>query len=593
MTDSGRDGLSRQQKISWFLIGLILFSAVGGVFAETFTGGFNTYESPGKFNTSQGPVVVLGQDYQLEGGQPATASSINLSKQDGAWLNVSGEAGGSEVTVDHINKSAGGKNWTVITSASVSSANVTLQPSDRNFTTIGGGVTAINFTDVKVDDGDTDLVYSATSSGTIVVETDATDGTQYGLINQDTNEGIDVAVADSDGTVHFTDVDSGSDVEVRVEELGTLFIRNESEPHDLIDDATVEVMFFEDEDDNPTIEERTASNGQVDLTGLPVNEGFIVTITDADPYLDRQIILDDLSQQESIFLVNGSETTTVENRFQVNDRTGDFGPGETELFIEKAINRSEYGGSPSGISWTVIAADQLGGDQAVQFDLAEGDRYRLIVENADGDRRILGSYTARETGTIELDIGQIVADPTGPDQITAEGSWVNESGTVTVQFEYNDSSDDTNTLWVHIYERGNESNELLANTSFSGPLGAQSITETVPNDEEDVEWVVDFVAERDGENSEGQYIVGPQRTVLDQLPTWVKTLIALGTIIVVAGLFSQLNGDVGAVVVAGLGAMFWFVGFMPPEVSDGVIVLALITAGIIFIRERRGGGTGL
>lgn len=571
----------------------MLLVSSAAVVAETFTGGFNQFGGGGKFNATDGPEVTLGKDLDLEGGQPATDKSINLSKQDGAWLNVSAEAGGPAVTVDTINSSTGANSWTNVSSVSgTSSANITLQPSEGNFSRIGGEITEFKFRDPKVEDGQSDLIYSATGQSTIVVETNATAGTQYGLVDVDTNEGIGVATAESDGTIHFTEVDSGSNREARIEELGSLFIRNETEPHDLVTDATVEIMFFEDQDDNPTIVERTATNGEVELTGLPVNEQFVVTVTNADPYFDRQVLLDDLSQQETIFLLNSS-MSAVDNRFEIIDRTGEFGPGETELILQKSINRSQYGGSPPGFSWTTIAGDDLGSDQAVQWDLAEGDRYRIIVENADGDRRILGSYTAKQTGTVELDIGQVVEDPEGPDQIAAEATWANESGTVTVKFEYNDSSQNTDRLWVHIFERGNESNELLANQSFSGPLGAQSITETVPADQEDNEWVVKFVAERDGENAKGQYVVGPTRTILGSIPPYVKTIIAIGSIIVVAGLFSQLNGGVGGLVVAGMGAMYHYVNFMPPEISDGVVVLALLTAGVIFIRERRGGGTGL
>jgi hypothetical protein len=61
----------------------MLVVASVSVIADTFTGGFNIFESPGKFNASDGPEVTLGKDIELEGGQSATAKSISLSKEDG------------------------------------------------------------------------------------------------------------------------------------------------------------------------------------------------------------------------------------------------------------------------------------------------------------------------------------------------------------------------------------------------------------------------------------------------------------------------------------------------------------------------------
>lgn len=589
-----RDGprFDRRQKIALFFVGMLLFSGVVAV-AETFTSGSHIYGGGGKFNASDGPKVTLGKDYNLSSGQPATSRSINLSSKSEGWMNVSAQAGEDtspmEVTVDQINGT-----WTEVSAVNSPNGNITLQPSDKNFTRIGGGITRFNFTDMKVEDGQVDIKYSANSQATIVVETNATDGTSYGLVDPDTREALDVAIADSGGEIKFTDVEAATDQEAQIEEVGTLFIRNETEPHNKVTGANVEVMFFEDEDDNPTIISRTDSDndGQIDLSGLPIDEPFVVTVTDADPYFDRQVLLDDLTQQKTIFLLNSSRAS-VDNRFQIQDRTGNFPPGETEIVIQKAINRSEYGGTPSGFSWTAIAGDELGGDQAVQWDLSSGDRYRIIVENDGGDRRILGSYTAKQDGTVTLEIGTIVEDPEAPGQVGAETTWKNDSGTVTVKFEFNDTSQNTNTLWVEMYERGNKSNVLFSNTSYNGPLGSQTISQTVPSNEEDLEWVVKFTTDRTGEDANGRFVVGPTRTVLKSIPAWVKTIIAIGSIVVVAGLFSQLNGDVGALVVAGLGAIFWFVDFMPPEVSDGVIVLAMLTAGVIFIRERRGGGAGL
>lgn len=369
---------------------------------------------------------------------------------------------------------------------------------------------------------------------------------------------------------------------------GTLTVRRETPPHDTVTTATVTVKFYEDTDQNQVIVERTTTTGVIDLSGLPTGSEFSVSI-EADGYYNRTATINDLFSQSSVFLLNKS-VPSVQNRFTVNDRTGNFPPDETELIVQKAINRSEYGGSPSGYSWTNVAGDDLGADESFTGTLAQDDRYRLVVQNSDGDTRVLGAYTASTTGTIELRIGNVVVDPEGGDAIGYEATRTNETGqSVKVRFEYNDTASNTSTLWVSIHEYNNESNVLLSNTSYSGPYGAFALTELVPAAQNDTTWVVDVYGERSGGDFEAELVVGPKRDVLQDMPQWLVTVFFVGIIFMVAGLFSQLNGAVGGLVVAGLGGMFWFVGFAPPGLGAGVVALSMITAGVLFVREKGGG----
>ena len=292
------------------------------------------------------------------------------------------------------------------------------------------------------------------------------------------------------------------------------------------------------------------------------------------------MILRNAFEQQSAYMLSQSVNTETP-RFIITDRTGEFDPTTTRVIIQRGLNIS------GTISYQTIAGDEAGTD-GYEEQLAAGERYRILVENEDGETRVPGSYRADATATIELQIGQVVADPDGPDQVAWSAERLNESGTTSIVFEYNDSSKDTSRIWLHIYERGNESNELLANTSFTGTYGTFKHTETLTGNDTDKEWVVEFTAERSSENESGSAIVGPTRAVLTAMPIWLRTLISVGTIWVVAGLFSQLNGDVGALVVAGLGGLFWYIDFLPPDAGIGVVLLSMITAGVIFINGRRG-----
>jgi hypothetical protein len=158
-----------------------------------------------------------------------------------------------------------------------------------------------------------------------------------------------------------------------------------------------------------------------------------------------------------------------------------------------------------------------------------------------------------------------------------------------VNFQYNDSTRNTDQLWIHIYEYGNKSNVLVSNTSFAGPFGQFNYTQDVPSSENNTEWVVKWTADRKENGTfSAQPVVGGNRDILTDAPAWLITVFFVGAIWMTAGVFSQINGSIGGVVVSGLGAIFWFLGVAPPMLGGGVVVLAMITGSALFVRDRRG-----
>lgn len=581
--------MKRRTRIALVLFGVAIAIAVP-VMGETLLSSYGASQAPIHHQTDTGLEVVTTKDYDVQSGNPFTATSMNLSTRSNGYI-VASSSGSGSVTIDQIQG-----HWSNASSISAPS-NITLNPGDKNEVTIGAGITEMRFRamgsgtgETGVGDGDLDFIYSAKSQGTIVVTTDAVQGEAYGMVDPDTQQGLDLATAGSAGQITWTEAPAATSQEVLIQQLGTLTIREESEPHNKITSATAEIKFYEDEEDDPTIVEREASNGEIDLTGLPVTEQFVVTVQ-APGYHNRTVLLEDLSQQETVFMP-ARTVSTVENRFVVSDRTGDFPPEDTELVVQRAINRTLYGGSPSGFSWTNIAGDDLGADEAFVVDLEEEERYRILVRNEQGDTRVLGAYTAETTGTINLNIGSVVVDPEAPDTVGWAANRTNSTGDpVKVNFQYNDSTRNTDQLWLRIYEYGNESNVLLSNTSFAGPFGTLNYTHNVPSDENNTEWVVDFTADR-GDNAtiSGKPVVGGSRDILTNMPSWLITIIFVGTIWMTAGVFSQINGSIGGVVVAAMGAVFWFLGVAPPYLGGGVVALSLITGSALFVRDRRGGG---
>jgi hypothetical protein len=540
--------------------------------------------------TDDGPTVYFDEDRQLADANDVdtfpASDSVHVEVQEGAaFYNGSAD---TRAEIETINGT-----WSNVTNADVTAGNLTINPEGMQPASVKGDATDFGFKgEATVNDGIADAEYGGPSgTATITLETDGTAGTQYGLVDNDTETTLSVDVAGTNGQVVFTDAPM-SDHTVRVEELGDLTVREETPGHPKITGATLSVKFFEDSPDDPVIINRTDSDndGVIDLTGLPVDEEFVAKLK-APGYHQRTVIIEDLSQQETAFMLSDSGTpTTLEQEFVVDDTTGEFDGESTEIIIQRAINKTTYSGS-GGYEYLNVAGDDVGADGTFITDLQEDIRYRIIVRNDDGDVRQLGAYTPKVAGQVPLEIGEITAQQTNVSDIAWSANISESGGSDTFEFRYNDTRDATDRLYLKAYERGNESNVLVANQSFSGPLGSVAVSEPVPAGENDTEWVVEVRGRRSGsEDFVADEPLSTGTVLLPSLPGWLTALMSIGMIWVVAGLFSQLNGDIGALVVAGMGAMFWWVGFVPDALGVGVVILSMITAGLVFINERNDGG---
>jgi hypothetical protein len=492
---------------------------------------------------------------------------LDTANSDGSGaVTFSGLSSGSHTVVLDTGESPAVDNASASPDGSVTTATPTLSidVSDPNFDP-GDEVTVTWFVDGSQVDSET-----VTSNQTVEYTTSALTGGDHSW---------HVELEDSYGNTATSQT-------FAVNVPGVVTIREEGEPHSIINTATATILIT---GSNETVDKQTVTNGNISLTGLPLDEQYVVVVN-APGYYQRAIYVPSLFNQTSVFLLNESNDAVL-NTFIVEDRTGKF--GDPILELQKPINRSSYDASAAKkYQWTIIGGDRLGASNQYVIDLNESDRYRIRIRNGEGDERVLGEYTAQLNGTITLRVGDVTLDPSGTPLPAHSAVRTNETGApVRVTFEYNDSQQDTTTLWLKIHEYNNASNVLLANTSFtSGPYGTFNYVKDVPSAQNETTWVVQFVAVRDGaENIRGRVIVGPNQPILPDMPQWLVTIIFVGCMWMVAGLFSQLNGHIGGIVVAGLGAVFFFVDLAPPELGAGVMVLSLITGGIIFLRESRGG----
>ncbi len=360
---------------------------------------------------------------------------------------------------------------------------------------------------------------------------------------------------------------------------GALQIYNESQPETLIDSRDINVTIYDLEGDE--IFERSTTDGNLSTSGLPLNTPLVFAFT-VDGYHDRTLILRTAFEQQSAYLLNDT-VTSVSPTFLVEDETGQYDPTSSRVFIERGL---QINGSTE---YRTIAAEEVGTDGYTET-LEMGVRYRMTVENEDGDRRVLGKFSATDSADYVLTVEEIVFDQSREQDaiswnfthtVENEGE-PSESQTVT--FAFQDEDDRTEDLEVVIFERGNASNEIH-NQTHPGPHGTIVITETLSSNQFDKEWEVEWTAERNPTFS-GSSIVGPKGTVPIPLDDHWKHVVSIGLILVVAGLGSQINAQAVGVAVASVSGMLWYIGFLPSAVTGGVIAVGFLIPALVIMRQR-------
>jgi hypothetical protein len=263
---------------------------------------------------------------------------------------------------------------------------------------------------------------------------------------------------------------------------------------EFIDSADVTIRFYGDE----TTAERETNTGNISFAGLPVDEEFVVVAT-ADGYYERRIVIDSLFEQKTIYLLNES-VPALQNTFVLQDYSNRFETRSTKLIVEKSINIS------GDTQYRVIAGDYFGASSEFPIVLEEDTRYRLRVENQDGEVRDLGDYVSSEAGVQSIRIGQVKPPRPQADTYTATVNVTQlDDSTERVWFAFNDTEDKTTNLVVRVEPRSGAGNVLFTDT-VSGPLGTYSASIQVPDNS--VTYVVNWTATRGGTEIGGKRPVG-------------------------------------------------------------------------------------
>lgn len=341
-----------------------------------------------------------------------------------------------------------------------------------------------------------------------------------------------------------------------------LFIRDETNYTKLIP-ADGEVRFFPGgADEGSEVFSDVTDDGIIRLTDLPVNEDFIVEIEPTDEnYTQRTIWIQSIYEQQNAYVLNTTQNDTIESRFQLNDPTGRF-DSESILKIQRPI---EINGS---LVYQTIVGDQFG-TEGVTAVLQEDTRYQLRVASASFEQAV-GPYRASVSENVEVSPGTSSIDlEDGPRTWQANAAIDN----TTIEYRYLDPAEQTSSVTVYIHERNNESNQPVGNQTYT--VNEFSGQVEVPVDGSDKEWVVNFVIERNNEQSVHAITLSNRRGLSPPLGSSWQAIVAVGMLVLLAGAFSVLNAAIGAVIVSLFGGLLYFIGFLGGATSGLAVAIAI------------------
>jgi len=238
----------------------------------------------------------------------------------------------------------------------------------------------------------------------------------------------------------------------------------------------------------------------------------------------------------------------------------------------------------------VIAGDRVGADGEFPTILVDSERYRLRVENEDGEQRVLGSYTVQGSEVSELPIGdvQFTADVSegAAMQTNIRDAAPDSEHDHEVRLVYLDPEGETDEITISMVD--GSGNEVRPSTTES-ISGEDAYVETFPIedatfDPEEDTVTVTVEAQRGFEIETFERTVGDIPDVFQDTPinTQLMEIIGVLSIVAVVGLLVIVNPSLAALVGPGYAGALVLVGVVPipmPAVVLAGVVGVLATVG--------------
>jgi hypothetical protein len=332
--------------------------------------------------------------------------------------------------------------------------------------------------------------------------------------------------------------------------VGSVSVFNESAPDQKL--GTVNATAYAQSTDS--VYSISTTNGNIDLTGLPLDE--YVLVLEADGYRTTAFYVSDIATADDAYLLP-SNVSTSEIIFELDDSTGRFGD-ESVLYVQRALNTS------GSVTYETVVSDEFDASNQIATELVNNERYRLKVVNADGETRVLGTYTPTGDALVPLPIGNVVLRGTSEDSESFAAQLEDSAGGRVIRIQYRNPKQTTDRLDITIVEYGNTSNVLVDNQSISGPFGTATATYSVPaSAPDDISYRVQYEAKKSpGEDDSGEVLVGDVPPIAENLGLAPNVLSLLGwaTIILVTGLVTIASAQLATVVAVLVATLMTFIG---------------------------------
>jgi len=411
-------------------------------------------------------------------------------------------------------------------------------------------------------------------------------------VDASTGEPIDTDAVGTDGVGTF-ELPPGSGA-VRLETTPSeLQVRNELRPDELItENATLRARLFAGED---IVVERQVTNGTVSLDGVPLDERLVITVREENAdFTYRRILIESAIETSEIYLLPTNEPS-AEVRFQLQDETGRFDSQDTRLFVEKPITRDFNGDGNTTTRYQVISGDRVGADGEFPTILVDSERYRLRVENEQGEQRVLGSYVVQGAAVSTIPIGEVqfgadVSEGAGM-QATLRPAPDGASHDHEVRIVYLDPEGETDEIAVGVENGSGSTIRPTTTEDVNGTtnryIETYPITDASFDPEEDTA-VVTVTAQRGFETETFEQTLGDVPEVLTDAPIdpRVLELIGLVSIVAVVGLVVLISPAIAALVGPGYAGLLAVVGIVP------IPIPAVVLAGVVGVLANIGTRSG-
>lgn len=434
--------------------------------------------------------------------------------------------------------------------------------------------------DLSVNVSDADFIRGSDSVNISITKDNGTTTLNSLSVSQDSTVTASDAPA-LGGTIRYTatatdDFGDTTTATTTVSVPDELVIRNRSAPDQIITNTSSNVTVEFIGQDSGDVFTRQTNTGRVDMRGLPVDEPFIVR-AEAEDFETSRIRLESLLQQNEVFLLPSS-ADAVEIAFQLRDNTGQFPAETTVISIEQILTQNNT------TAFKRVEADEFGASPSRTFSLEQGARFRIRLQNAEGDVRELGSVTADRAKTVPLEVGQLefgVSDTR--DRYQANATRSNN----TLRFVYQDPASETDSIEVRIVQSDNSSNVVA--TSSAGQTDSFRFTHQLQQQNQNESYIALFELSRGGEVVDGSRTFGSQQFGLETgLDDGWKQIFSVALLIVVGGLFSVANARIGALIVPGMAGVLFYIGWLSGVASGGAVVVALSLGAAYNIAVTRG-----